>query len=97
VAGIPLRELSASQVAPALSDKMPSLNFDANTRERKEASKTDVMNQLRSLGVKVGGILLVHTSFRETICSGDDPACCEAITRLLSQPRVPQRFARVLI
>jgi aminoglycoside N3'-acetyltransferase len=34
--------------------------------ERSELSKAAVSNQLRSLGVKTGGVLLVHASFRAT-------------------------------
>ncbi|MFO7278343.1 MAG: AAC(3)-IV family aminoglycoside N-acetyltransferase [Pseudomonadota bacterium] len=32
--------------------------------ERREISKAEIVRQLRALGVKPGGILLVHTSFR---------------------------------
>jgi aminoglycoside 3-N-acetyltransferase len=34
--------------------------------ERDELSRAEVVNQLRTLGVEEGGVLLVHTSFRAT-------------------------------
>jgi aminoglycoside 3-N-acetyltransferase len=34
--------------------------------ERNEVSRAEVTNQLRTLGVEKGGVLLVHTSFRAT-------------------------------
>ena len=34
--------------------------------ERNELSRAEVANQLRALGVKKSGVLLLHTSFRAT-------------------------------
>lgn len=40
--------------------------MSGNQSERQELSRAEVSDQLRSLGVEAGGVLLVHTSFRAT-------------------------------